>query len=78
DTEIATETLRYAADIPAQALAYKIGSLRLIELRRRAERELGGRFDIRDFHEWIIGSGSMPLPVLEEHVTRQLRRTTRR
>jgi uncharacterized protein (DUF885 family) len=74
DTEIATETLRYAVDIPAQALAYKIGSLRMIELRRRAERELGERFDVRAFHEWLLGSGSMPLPVLEEHVGRQLSR----
>lgn len=74
ETEIATETLRYAVDIPAQALAYKIGSLRMIELRRRAERELGPRFDVREFHEWLLGSGSMPLPVLEEHVARQMER----
>ena len=72
DTEIATETLRYSVDIPAQALAYKIGSLRMIELRRRAERELGDRFDVRAFHEWLIGSGTMPLPVLEEHIHRQI------
>lgn len=72
DTEIATETLRYSVDIPAQALAYKIGSLRMIELRKRAESELAPQFDIRAFHEWIIGSGSMPLPVLEEHVARQI------
>lgn len=72
DTEIATETLRYSVDIPAQALAYKIGSLRMLELRRRAERELGSRFDVRAFHEWLIGSGSMPLAVLEEHVARKL------
>jgi uncharacterized protein (DUF885 family) len=77
DTEIATETLRYAADIPAQALAYKIGSLRMIELRRRAERELGERFDVRAFHEWLIGSGSMPLPVLEEHVARKMKAAIR-
>ena len=74
ETEIATETLRYAVDIPGQALAYKIGSLRMMELRRRVERELGARFDIRAFHEWVIGSGSMPLGVLEEHVMRQAAR----
>ena len=72
DTEIATETLRYSVDIPGQALAYKIGSLKMIELRRSAERELGPRFDVREFHEWLIGSGSMPLPVLEEHVKRHV------
>jgi uncharacterized protein (DUF885 family) len=68
ETEIATETLRYSADIPAQALAYKIGSLRMIALRKRAQERLGAHFDIRQFHEWIIGSGSMPLSVLEQHV----------
>jgi len=72
ETEIATETLRYAADIPAQALAYKIGSLKMIELRALAQRELGSRFDIRQFHEWIIGSGAMPLDVLEEHVRHEV------
>ena len=72
DTEIATETLRYAVDIPAQALAYKIGSLKMIELRALAERELGPRFDVREFHEWIIGSGALPLTLLEEHVRREL------
>jgi uncharacterized protein (DUF885 family) len=70
DTELATETLRYSVDIPGQALAYKLGSLRMIELRRRMERELGPNFDVRQFHEWMLGSGSMPLGVLEEHVER--------
>lgn len=75
ETEIATETLRYAVDIPGQALAYKIGSLRMMELRRRTEEQLGARFDIRQFHEWMIGAGSMPLPVLEEAVARKVRAT---
>ncbi len=68
DTEIVTETLRYAVDLPAQALAYKIGSLKMLELRQTAQQRLGPRFDIRQFHEWVIGSGSMPLPILEQHV----------
>lgn len=68
DTEIATETLRYSVDIPAQALAYKIGSLKMLELRDRAQRQLGSRFDIRQFHEWVIANGSMPLAVLDDHV----------
>lgn len=68
DTQIGTETLRYAVDIPAQALAYKMGSSRIWELRRKAERELGRKFDIRRFHEAVIGSGPMPLSVLEKHV----------
>ncbi len=74
ETEIATETLRYAVDMPAQALAYKIGSLKMIELRRSAQQQLGPRFDVRQFHEWIIGSGSMPLPILEEHVAAEMKR----
>ncbi len=78
ETEIATETLRYAVDIPAQALAYKIGSLRIMELRKRTERELGDQFDIRAFHEWVIGSGSMPIRVLEDAVARKIRATTGR
>jgi uncharacterized protein (DUF885 family) len=73
ETEIATETLRYSADIPAQALAYKIGSLRMMALRKHAQERLGTRFDIRQFHEWIIANGSMPLQVLEQSVEEKLR-----
>jgi uncharacterized protein (DUF885 family) len=72
ETEIGTETLRYAVDMPAQALAYKIGSLKMIELRRNAQEQLGPRFDVKQFHEWIIGSGSMPLPILEQHVEKRV------
>jgi uncharacterized protein (DUF885 family) len=71
ETEIATETLRYAVDVPGQALAYKIGSLKMMELRRKAQQTLGPRFDIRQFHEWVIGSGAMPLRVLEQHVNEE-------
>lgn len=69
DEEIGTEILRYAVDIPAQALAYKVGSLKMIELRRAAEQRLGGAFDIRAFHEQVLAHGSMPLVILEEHVS---------
>jgi uncharacterized protein (DUF885 family) len=67
-TQIGTETLRYSADIPGQALAYKMGSNKIWELRRKAEKELGKKFDIRRFHETVIGSGAMPMTVLEKHV----------
>lgn len=68
ETQIQTETLRYAADIPGQALGYKMGSSKIWELRRRAERALGPRFDIRRFHDAVLGSGSLPLQILERHV----------
>jgi uncharacterized protein (DUF885 family) len=53
---------------PGQATAYKIGMIRIQELRAEAEKELGDRFDIRAFHDTVIGGGSMPLPVLEQCV----------
>ena len=68
DSEIETETLRYCCDIPAQALAYKMGSRKLWELRDRAQKALGSRFDIRRYHDALLGSGAMPLDILEKHV----------
>jgi uncharacterized protein (DUF885 family) len=67
DTQIATETLRYATR-PGQALAYRLGYEKIWELRQRAEHELGERFDIRTFHAAILGSGNLPLSVLDEHI----------
>jgi len=68
-TQIGTETLRYAVDTPGQALAYKMGSDKIWELRHKAEKELGKKFDLRRFHDAVIGSGAMPMTVLEKHVT---------
>lgn len=68
EVQIRSETLRYAINSPGQALAYKMGSAKIWELRRRAEKELGERFDIRRFHEAVLGSGSLPLSVLEAHI----------
>lgn len=68
DTEIATETLRYSADIPGQALAYKMGQIRILELREAARKSLGDKFDIRRFHQVVLGSGALPMTVLERHV----------
>jgi uncharacterized protein (DUF885 family) len=55
---------------PGQALSYKIGALTIQRLRREAEAKLGARFDIRDFHEQVLGSGALPLPVLEAKIGR--------
>ena len=68
DVQIESETLRYSTSIPGQALAYKMGSSKIWELRRRAERELGAKFDLRGFHEAVLGHGSLPLSVLERHI----------
>jgi len=68
ETQIESETLRYSVDMPAQALGYKLGSLKMFELRERAEKALGDKFDVRQFHDILLGSGSLPLPILEEHV----------
>lgn len=68
DTEIRSETLRYAVDMPGQALAYGLGSATIRDLRARAEATLGDRFDIRRFHEAVLGSGALPLAVLARHV----------
>ncbi len=68
DTQIYTETLRYSVDMPGQALGYRMGYLRISELREKAKQALGDKFDIRRFHTAVLESGSMPMTVLEKHI----------
>jgi uncharacterized protein (DUF885 family) len=68
-TEVVAEVDRYIA-IPSQALAYKIGALKIQELRKRAETKLGKGFDIKAFHEQVLNTGGLPLAVLEAKIDR--------
>lgn len=71
--DIVAEVERYIAQ-PGQALAYKVGEIRIRALRRESERTLGARFDVREFHTQVLAGGSLPLPVLEEQIRRWLAR----
>lgn len=67
EVEVQSETDRYIV-WPGQALGYKIGQLKIMELRANAKQELGDKFDIRGFHDTVLGSGALPLNVLEAQV----------
>ena len=66
---IQSETDRYISG-PAQALSYKLGQLKIRELRARATEQLGPHFDVRTFHDEVLSGGSLPLNILDERVTR--------
>jgi uncharacterized protein (DUF885 family) len=68
DTDVQAEVDRYIA-WPAQALAYKLGQLEILKLRDRAQRELGSKYDIRDFHDEILNGGALPMDVLDARVS---------
>lgn len=69
ESAIRAEVRRYMV-MPGQATAYRIGMLKIQELREKAEQELGENFDIRGFHDTVLGSGSLPLHILESEVDR--------
>jgi len=69
ETDAIAEAERYMA-IPGQALAYKVGQMKIRELRTRASNELGDKFDVREFHDQILKDGSLPMSVLEAKIDR--------
>ena len=72
DENINTEVDRYIA-WPGQALSYKMGQMKILELRARAQKELGPKFDLRAFHDAILDSGPLPLDVLEQKINEWIR-----
>lgn len=74
EKEVTAEIERYIV-IPGQACAYKVGMLKIQELRARAQKELGPKFDQREFHDVVLKNGAMPLEILEEQVKAYIERT---
>ncbi|MER7771509.1 DUF885 domain-containing protein [Kitasatospora sp. NPDC096140] len=72
DGQITSDLLRYSTDLPGQALSYRAGFLEFGGLRARAEAELGAGFDVRAFHEAVLGGGALPFPGLRRRVAREL------
>jgi uncharacterized protein (DUF885 family) len=66
-TDATAEVERYIA-IPSQALAYKIGALTIMRLKDKAKKELGRKFDVREFHNQVLNTGALPLTVLEKKI----------
>jgi uncharacterized protein (DUF885 family) len=69
ESEVVSEVERYMG-MPGQACAYKVGELKILELRERARLALGPKFDLKDFHSVVLENGSLPLTLLEKNVDR--------
>jgi len=74
EKEVKSEIERYIV-APGQACAYKIGMLKIQELRARAQKELGEKFDQREFHDAVLKNGALPLEILEEQVNDYIQRS---
>ncbi len=68
DANVRAEVDRYIS-WPGQALSYKMGEIKIRELREKAEKELGDQFDLREFHDAVLANGALPLSTLEREVT---------
>jgi uncharacterized protein (DUF885 family) len=77
EPNIQTEVDRYIA-WPGQALAYKLGQMKILELRERAKQALGSRFDLRAFHDAVLENGALPLDVLETQIDTWIAREKKR
>ena len=71
EQDIVNEVDRYLV-MPGQALAYKIGQLKIMELKEKSKKKLGDKYNIKDFHHVILGEGALPLDVLEEKVNQYI------
>ena len=67
EPNVQSETNRYIS-WPGQALSYKMGQLEILDLRAHAQKELGSKFDIKEFHDQVIDSGALPLDVLQVQI----------
>ena len=67
ESAVRSEVRRYLT-LPGQATSYKVGMLKIGELRDKAQQALGDQFDIRGFHDTVLGGGAMPMPMLENRV----------